>query len=448
MKTKMKIISLVLMLCIGAWISPQKTAAQGGSVSFQVFYDDLSPYGTWVNNPNYGYVWIPDAGPGFTPYATNGYWVLTDMGWTWVSNYSWGWAPFHYGRWYTDAVYGPVWVPGNEWGPGWVTWRRSSDYYGWAPIGPGVSLNVAYSNGYDVPYNQWTFVRGGNLGRTNINNYYVNNSTNVTIINNTTVINNTRMDKSRNVTYNAGPDRHEVEKHAGKTFTPVAIQETSKPGQHLNNNQLQIYRPQVQKTAVSGPKPAPARVESLNNVKPASQRTASPAQHNAQPAKQQPAPAQHNAQPAKQQPAPAQHNAQPAKQQPAPAQHNAQPAKQQPAPAQHEAQPAKQQPTPAQHNTQPAPPQHEAQPAKQQPAPAQHEAQPTKHQAPPPQQKSQPAKQKPSQPTNNPQPPKEQQPQQNAQPTKQQQPQQDNPPKKGETDKETQQTDPPKTMLG
>lgn len=41
------------------------------SVSFQVFYDQLSPYGSWINYPDYGYVWIPTQVPqGFRPYAT------------------------------------------------------------------------------------------------------------------------------------------------------------------------------------------------------------------------------------------------------------------------------------------------------------------------------------------------------------------------------------------
>src|ERR1700752_5301314 len=110
MKSLIKVFMLIL-ICTGTWITPQKVAAQGASVSFQVFYDNLSPYGTWVESPEYGYVWGPDVGPGFTPYGTNGYWVYTDWGWTWVSNYPWGWAPFHYGRWYSDPVYGQVWVP-------------------------------------------------------------------------------------------------------------------------------------------------------------------------------------------------------------------------------------------------------------------------------------------------------------------------------------------------
>src|SRR5712692_8185849 len=65
-------------------------------VSFQLFYDELSPYGSWVQYPNYGYVWFPHADRDFTPYCTNGRWVPTEAGWTWVSGYPWGWATFHY----------------------------------------------------------------------------------------------------------------------------------------------------------------------------------------------------------------------------------------------------------------------------------------------------------------------------------------------------------------
>jgi len=358
MKTKIFFISLFLVVFSCCLTAPQKTSAQGGYVSFQVFYDDLSPYGMWINNPDYGYVWVPNVAPGFTPYATNGYWVLTDEGWTWVSNYSWGWAPFHYGRWFTDATYGPMWVPDNEWGPGWVSWRRSSGYYGWAPIGPGVSIDVAYGNGYSIPNNQWTFVRDRDFGRTNINNYYINNSRNVTIINNSTVISNTRTDKLRNTTYNTGPARNEVEKYAGRKFTPVSIRESSKPGQSIQNNKLQIYRPQVQKNTTNGARPAPAKVAELKDVKPVKQQT--PPQHINQPRDQQAAPKQ-NGQPAKQQQAQPQPNSQPKHQTPpqqmnqpkdqqvAPRQ-NGQPTKQQQAQPQPNNKPPKQQPAPQQNN--------------------------------------------------------------------------------------------------
>jgi hypothetical protein len=394
MKTKKLFLSILIIFCVGTWVTPQKVSAQGGPVNFQVFYDNLSPYGTWFDNPEYGYVWVPDVAPGFSPYSTNGHWVYTDEGWTWVSNYPWGWAPFHYGRWYTDQKYGPIWVPDNEWGPGWVTWRRSGDYYGWAPIGPGVSINEAYSNSYNVPSDRWTFVRNRDFGRRDLNNYYINRSNNVAIYKSSTVINDTRIDKQRNVTYNAGPAKAEVEKVGGRPVTAVAIKESSKPGQSLSNNQLQIYRPQVQKTSSNGQKPAPSKVASLKDVKPPAQRTgATPSQKVNQPAKQQTAP-QHTVQPAKQQQTQPQHTVQPAKQQQTQPQHTVQPAKQQqPQQQQHNAQPAKQQQQPQQQ-------QHNAQPAKQQQQ--QHNAQPAKHQQqqnaqPPRQQQSQPQHENPSQ---------------------------------------------------
>ncbi|MCX6267172.1 MAG: hypothetical protein NTW16_07425 [Bacteroidetes bacterium] len=391
MKTKIAIVPFLLIFILSTCIIPQKTTAQGVSVGFQVFYDELSPYGTWVDSPDYGYVWVPDVAPGFTPYSTNGYWVFTDEEWTWISNYSWGWAPFHYGRWYIDRTYGAMWVPDYEWGPGWVTWRRSGDFYGWAPIGPGVSISIAYGSGYYIPNNQWTFVRDRDFGRTNINKYYVNNSYNVTIINNSTVINNTRVNRTRNVTYNAGPERADVERHAGRTFTPVSIKESSKPGQNLNKNQLQVYRPQMQKNVSGRSKPAPARVERLENVKTTAQRKSeTPLQRNNQGTKDQPSQQQRQAQPSRQQ------QAQPQKQQ------QSQPARQQ------QAQPQKQQ---------------QSQPARQQ------QPQPQK------QQQSQPSRQQQAQP----------QKQQQSQPSRQQQ---DKPSGNGGKEKESQQGRPPKLMGG
>src|SRR5436190_18975603 len=102
MKSQIRNKITFLILFLGMFIIPQKVSSQV-FVSFQVFYDELSPYGYWVDNSIYGYVWVPSESAGFIPYASNGHWIYTDLGWTWVSYYSWGWAPFHYGRWYYDA---------------------------------------------------------------------------------------------------------------------------------------------------------------------------------------------------------------------------------------------------------------------------------------------------------------------------------------------------------
>ena len=144
MKLKIKQLAIALAIVIAALINPKQISAQGNNVNFQVFYDELSPYGDWVDYQNYGYVWIPNVGPDFVPYSTAGYWTLTNYGWTWVSDYDWGWAPFHYGRWSYDNYYGWLWVPGNEWGPSWVNWRRADGYYGWSPMEPGISIYLSF----------------------------------------------------------------------------------------------------------------------------------------------------------------------------------------------------------------------------------------------------------------------------------------------------------------
>jgi hypothetical protein len=112
--------------------------------AYAQFESELSAYGEWFDDPQYGRVWSPSpaaVGADFAPYATGGHWSLTQYGWTWASDYPWGWAPFHYGRWVTLASRGWAWVPGTVWGPAWVSWRTGGGYAGWAPLPPaGVPL--------------------------------------------------------------------------------------------------------------------------------------------------------------------------------------------------------------------------------------------------------------------------------------------------------------------
>jgi len=233
-------------------------------VTYQSFYDELSPYGQWIDYPGYGYVWAPAVSYGFKPYATNGHWVYTDVGWTWASDYQWGWAAFHYGRWFFDGAYGWMWIPGQEWAPAWVSWRSSQDYYGWAPLGP----NVGYGSAYNPPANYWCFVPHQYVTNPHMNNYYVNESRNVTIINNTTIINNYNNGNSngRNV-YRGGPDAREVERASGAPVRPVAVREGNRPGEQINNNQFTIYRPRVNAAPANSGNNRPQRVEPLRSVR-------------------------------------------------------------------------------------------------------------------------------------------------------------------------------------
>jgi hypothetical protein len=284
MKTLAKVLALLIVWCAAAWFMPQDASAQQASVSFQLFYDELSPYGTWVDHPNHGYVWMPSGDPGFAPYATAGHWVFTDDGLAWFSDYPWGWATFHYGRWDYDDGYGWLWVPDDEWGPAWVSWRSSPGYYGWAPLRPGISISVAFGGGYHERNERWTFVRDGDLTSHDVGRRYVNRSDNTRIIDRSTVVVNTRRDNKRNSTYIAGPDREDFQRITHTTVKPVAVREADRPGHQLNNDELKIYRPQVQKRTGNGRAPAPAKVVKFGDMKPSPKGNADNRQPAANPA--------------------------------------------------------------------------------------------------------------------------------------------------------------------
>lgn len=162
----------------------------------------------------YGYVWQPDdINNEWSPYS-DGRWVYTDAGWTWYSNEPYGWAVFHYGRWLDVRGIGWVWIPGNEWGPGWVAWRRSPNYVGWAPLPPearftvGIGFSGWVDRYYDIGPAHYRFVEMENLGAPRLNTVFVDRLQNITIINETTNI--TNITYRGDTIYNGGPNYEEL----------------------------------------------------------------------------------------------------------------------------------------------------------------------------------------------------------------------------------------------
>ncbi len=268
MRKRIRSLLIIATLVVCSGVLQNQASAQRGFVSYQIFYDQLSPYGQWIEYPNYGSVWLPDAGPDFSPYSSNGYWIHTRYGWTWMSGYDWGWAPFHYGRWDYDSFYGWLWIPDYEWGPSWVNWRHANGYYGWQPMRPGYGL---YSGIYSDHYNNndhWIFVRNNDFGRHDLYNYYVNRSDYSRIIENSSVVDNTYYDRRRQVYYLSGPNRREVERITGNRVKSVVVRDNDIPAQQLNNNRLRLYRPQFNVTGDRELLRMPSRIENPENRQP------------------------------------------------------------------------------------------------------------------------------------------------------------------------------------
>ena len=243
-------------------VAPPDTAPQ----TTQTFYNELSPYGQWVDMPNYGYVWIPNAGVGFVPYSNYGHWVYTEYGWTWVSDYSWGWAPFHYGRWNYDAGYGWYWIPDIYWGPAWVAWRHCDGYYGWAPLGPGMNITVGYTGDYGIASAWWVFVGESYICDRYVYRHYESRRNCDYFYHHSTIVYATHYDDRHHIAYAGGPDRHEVEAVTHQPVRQVAVRATAKPGQRYDNAHLHTYKPEIQPAERTSPRPQPTRYVPVQQV--------------------------------------------------------------------------------------------------------------------------------------------------------------------------------------
>jgi len=224
-----------------------RSTAQGyynGDASYQQFYDDLAPYGEWIDDPQYGYVWVPDAGTDFRPYYTNGYWVNTEYGNTWVSDFPWGWATFHYGRWTYSSYYGWTWIPGSQWGPAWVSWRSGGGCFGWAPLGPGVSIDYSFGGGYNVPDYWWVFTPQQYILDHGFQSHSYHPRYNSQYIHQTNWVHNTYVNNHN--TYISGPRRGDLENATGHPIHPVTISNITRPDRsRVLDDHLNIYRPNI-----------------------------------------------------------------------------------------------------------------------------------------------------------------------------------------------------------
>lgn len=167
------VLALLALLLLAAPGAFAREDDEDDDTPIESFYEELDEHGRWVTHPRYGYVWSPDVAneddsedeDAWRPY-TRGRWIFTDEhGWYWESDEPFGWAVYHYGRWTFDDDLGWLWVPGRQWGPAWVAWRRNDDHIGWAPLPPDAtwepSRGVIYDDRlFETPrfHRYWSFV--------------------------------------------------------------------------------------------------------------------------------------------------------------------------------------------------------------------------------------------------------------------------------------------------
>jgi hypothetical protein len=239
-------------------------SAAAATLSIEVFYESLAPYGSWTQFRG-GYVFVPmNTAPGWRPY-TFGRWVYADqVGWLWVSDEPFGWATDHYGRWaYSDEI-GWYWIPGRLWAPAWVTWRRTPDYIIWAPIPPDDDDDLAFEISLrSIPDYCWSILParrflddlyGAAFVETGEQERYLHESEEVGSV----VVQN-------NVVVNTVLDTNLVGHMTGRKVTPVRIEATSHPqtGSMAGSGTVAVFQAplELQKNA------RPATVESIGTLR-------------------------------------------------------------------------------------------------------------------------------------------------------------------------------------
>lgn len=222
MKSLFSILAATLLFNFAA-----PTARAEVDISVDFFHENLAPYGDWVDVEDYGYCWQPrDVDADWRPYS-DGRWVYTDAGWTWDSDEPYSWAVYHYGRWARLDEVGWVWVPGTEWGPGWVSWRRGSRHVGWAPLPPEArferssGLSVQVDADFDIGPTNYNFVEVRNFGAPRLRSVFIEPRENITIISQTRNITNITYVNS--VVYNGGPQYDVISRESAQPIRRLKL---------------------------------------------------------------------------------------------------------------------------------------------------------------------------------------------------------------------------------
>jgi len=245
---KPALFATAALLLAGAFAQPVRA-----EVSFDLAYSNLNDHGSWLVSAQYGRVWQPrEYNREWNPYY-DGHWVETDMGSAWVSDYEWGSIPYHYGTWVNDPRVGWVWIPGDVWAPSWVVFRTTPDYIGWYPVPPGFSVGVSMEFGAPSSF---IYVSSRDFLAPRLRTAIIPAARTNVFINNTTVVNNIVI--QNNVVINRGPDVRMIERATGQTVRQQPIEQVTRvaPFDHVSRAQLAVA-PERVKQGVRAAQPVP-----------------------------------------------------------------------------------------------------------------------------------------------------------------------------------------------
>ena len=158
-------------------------------------------------------------------------------------------------------------MPGSEWAPAWVAWRRSDQHVGWAPLPPrrsGPRGEVVYSgraiSGYvdidfDIGPSYYNFVDVRYIGAPVLSHHIFEPARNVTYINQT--VNVTNITYTNNVVHNYGPDYNRLSAYSTRPIQRLNLERSSDFAAGARDGSRGFSRVQGDQLIIA----APARIE-------------------------------------------------------------------------------------------------------------------------------------------------------------------------------------------
>ncbi|MCX7015886.1 MAG: hypothetical protein NTW86_25580 [Candidatus Sumerlaeota bacterium] len=218
------------------------------AVDISSFYNALAPYGTWFDDPTYGWCWTPtDVAPDWRPYTVGHWEYVDDYGWTWDSDEAWGWATDHYGRWmFNSDLARWVWIPGTEWSPAWVDFRAGDGWIGWAPVAPGVVLTNGRYAYDDFDWDDWRFVPQTAFCEPNLDDYICEPEQNLIHLRGCNDITFFDFDRDHHRFINRSLSANEVEEFAHHRVRRLGLADAGRPGYgRVTADTLQLFHPRI-----------------------------------------------------------------------------------------------------------------------------------------------------------------------------------------------------------
>jgi len=240
------------------------------TVDYKEFYDQLSPYGEWIQvnpedvglkskislnnssgNKNFSvsgllgvntayadaemgmvFVWSPSPDltiegsvgdvPEYRPYS-DGQWINSDEGWYFRGRTPYEETVSHHGRWVHSPHAGWLWVPGRVWAPAWVDWRQNDDYVSWAPLPPSAYFSDGNLSVSLIDDNDYEIVERRHFCDPDIYRYYNPYGDDGNRISISIMTGTVGLVFSNNMIINRGPDIYNIQNIYGRNFDPVNI---------------------------------------------------------------------------------------------------------------------------------------------------------------------------------------------------------------------------------